>query len=418
MVLCLVKQLQVVIPYMGLPGIRSAGNNLHADHLAYMLRVRPDSMDLAVQPPPGILCFLPKVPDFLKQVLPCHVVPVQRKANLKTDGCLPLYFQVGITPVAKLRITGYIFPAYIEASHKTRGAVHHHDFTVVAVIHPQIQPSQKGREEYPYLNPGAAHLVPTLLRHEAASHAVAQDSHFHTFPYLIQKNGDNGVKQFIVLDDIVLDVDKPAGLAQGVSQGFKFCLSVCVYLYLVVHGEHGSRCFQIIDNQALKIPGHGVHHFLRHVVGADDILLAFDRQVQPVADFLHPEHPALFHILAKEQVKDDSEHRDEIQGQKPGPYTSWVPALKKYDNNRKCQVDIQQMVQQPSPYRQYRTPDYFHSTASLLVFRFRYISFLVNVQFHSAVPVSIFQIAQTSCAQVHLHGDNSGLLLSSGNIIL
>ena len=52
-----------------------------------------------------------------------------------------------------------------------------------------------------------------------------------------------------------------------------------------------------------------------------------------VADFLHAEHPALLHILAKEQVKDDSEHRDEVQGQKPGPDTSWVPALKKYDNN-------------------------------------------------------------------------------------
>ena len=318
---------------MGLPCIRSAGNYLHADHLVYMVRVRPHSMNLALQPASGILCLLPEVADFLKQVLPCHVVPVQRKTDLQTDGCLPFYFQMGITPVAKPGVPRYIFTAYVKASHKPRVAVHHHDFPVVSVIHPQIKPSQKGRKEYPHLDPRTAHLVPALLRHEAAAHAVAQDSHFHAFPHLIQKNGDNGVKQLIVLDDIVLYVDKPAGLAQGISQGLKFSLPVRIYLHLVVHREHRPRCLQIIDNQALKISGHGVHHFLRHVVGAYDVFLAFDRQVQPVADFLHAEHPALLHILAKEQVKDDSEHRDEVQGQKPGPDTSWVPALKKYDNN-------------------------------------------------------------------------------------
>ena len=87
-------------------------------------------------------------------------------------------------------------------------------------------------------------------------------------------------------------MDEPSGLAHLIPQGFELLLPVREYLHLVVHRQHGTRGFQVIEDQAFKIPGHGVHHLLRHVIRAYDLLLALNGYIKPVADFLYLEHPA------------------------------------------------------------------------------------------------------------------------------
>ena len=171
-------------------------------------------------------------------------------------------------------------------------AVNHNDFPMVPVIHAQVEPSQEGREEHAHLNPCFFHFLPKLFRHEPAAHSVAEDTDLHALLYLFQQDWHNGIKQLVIFNDIVLDVDEPPGLAELIPQGLELLLPVREYLHLIVYRQHGTGGLQVIEDQAFEIPGHGIHHLLGHVIRAYDFLLALNRDIEPVADFLYFEHPA------------------------------------------------------------------------------------------------------------------------------
>ena len=84
----LVKQLQIIVADMGLPGIRATGYNLDVNFL-FCLRSGPQVFLNPIQPLPGFLCLIAKVSQFLKQILSGRIVPVQSETDLQSDGRLP-----------------------------------------------------------------------------------------------------------------------------------------------------------------------------------------------------------------------------------------------------------------------------------------------------------------------------------------
>ena len=83
MALGLVKQLQVVIADVRLPGIRPAGDNLHVHLLRIRLVLGPDmAVSLAHKAFSGRLGLVPEITQVLEQIFSGGIIPVQGKTDL------------------------------------------------------------------------------------------------------------------------------------------------------------------------------------------------------------------------------------------------------------------------------------------------------------------------------------------------
>src|SRR5699024_6867095 len=108
------------------------------------------------------------------------------------------------------------------------------------------------------------------------------------------------------------------GLPKLPAQICEFLFAVSKDFQLVSNGKNRTGIFQIIKNQVSEISENRII-FLHLVIFPDDLLLAPYRITQPVFNLFYPEHPALPVILSEQQVKQNTENRNEIQRQQPCP---------------------------------------------------------------------------------------------------
>ena len=141
-----------------------------------------------------------------------------------------------VPPVTEFRVQSDILPADIKASHKGRLTIDHHYLAVVPVIHPKLQPSQKGRKELSHLDAFPADALPVFFLHAAAAHAVIEKPDLHAFLYLLRQELFNGLPQFVIPDNVILDMDKFLRLPDLFTERGKFFFSIRVNLDLVIRG--------------------------------------------------------------------------------------------------------------------------------------------------------------------------------------
>ena len=293
MVLRLVKQLQIIVPDLPISGVGPAGNDLDPQRLSSPLQ---ELFPLFVDAVGNI-----KILRMLKQIFLAGVIPVLGKPHLQADHRIPVYFQVGIPPVSELRVHADVLPADVEAAHVTHFPVDHHDFPVVAVIDAEVDSAQGCGEKRPHLHACLLQHAPFLLRHKPAAHAVVEDPHLHSLFHLLQKNGDQRVKQLVVFYDVVLDMDEMLRLGHLPAKVLKLLFSIRKYGHMVVQRQHRTGSLQIIDHHILVIPLHRL--FQHHLMALEVIFLAPGGDVQLVLHLLDPEHLALVQILAQKQIE-------------------------------------------------------------------------------------------------------------------
>ena len=145
-----------------------------------------------------------------------------------------------IPPIAELGVSGNVLAPDVKSAHVADLVVNNHDFPVVAVIHSKLKPSQDGRKENPYLHTALLQFLPFLLRHETAAHTVTENTDLHSGSGPFGQNRADGIEQLIVLDDIVLKVDKTVGFSQFLAQIRIFCLAIRKNTDSIVDGQNRS----------------------------------------------------------------------------------------------------------------------------------------------------------------------------------
>ena len=120
---------------------------------------------------------------------------------------------MSVSPISEPGISGNILAANVKSAHIADFIVNNHDFPVVAVIHSQLKPSQHRRKEDSYLHTALFKLLPFLFRHKTAAHTVTENTDLHTGSGPLGQNGTDGIKKLVILDDIILHMDKTGGFS-------------------------------------------------------------------------------------------------------------------------------------------------------------------------------------------------------------
>ena len=133
--------------------------------------------------------------------------------------------------------------------------------------------------------------------HPAATHAVEEDPHLNSLPHLAHKNLLDLLPQFIVADDIVLQMDIVPGMVHLPQKRLKLLLPVRVDPDIIVVCQDCLPLIQVVEDQALeplllRIPQ-------LQLPAVDRVLLPPDRVFQLAFDLFHLEHPVLVEILAQ-----------------------------------------------------------------------------------------------------------------------
>ena len=101
MVLCLVKQFQIVVSDMGFSGIRTAGNDLHSHLASLQFRIRPGRSFFIPSDVRLLFQICPEIGLIFKEILPRSIIPVQCKADLQAHHCFTGDPQMGISPITE-----------------------------------------------------------------------------------------------------------------------------------------------------------------------------------------------------------------------------------------------------------------------------------------------------------------------------
>ncbi len=249
---------------------------------------------------------------------------------------------MGIPPIAEFRIQSHVLPSNIEAPHKSRPAVNHHNLPVVPVIHAELQPPEKSRKKLSHLDAGAPQPLPVPFFHGAASHAVIQQAHFHTLLHLLNQKLLKGLPQLVVAYNVVLDMNIRLRLADLLVESGKLFLSVRVNLNLVVRAVDGIRRLQIHQHHIRKFLQSGIRRL--KFLPDNRLLLFADGRIDGVLNLLRTEDMLPVKVMSHHKIEKNSQNRNKIQEKQPCPDGFRLPAFKKNNQNRQDNVDKKQMV--------------------------------------------------------------------------
>ena len=246
-----------------------------------------------------------------------------------------------IPPVPEFRILVNIFLTNVKAAHISDAVIDYHDLTVVPVIDPKMQPANQGRKELGTLNAFLFQLLPDFLTHLPAAHGIIKNAYFNALLYLFLQNLHNAPEQLIVLNNIILDMNGLLRIPHILLKGCKLILPIHKKFHVIVIAQYGARGMQMIHHKIRIICNTRI--FFLQLLTSDHQLLTPDRICQTVFDLLGTEHFPLVHICPNQQVKHKSQHRNEIQDQKPGPHGFGISPLKKDHHNTQKHIDDQKM---------------------------------------------------------------------------
>ena len=118
---------------------------------------------------------------------------------------------MSIPPIAEFSVFGNIFPPDVKASHVANSVIYNYDFPMISIVDPKLQTSHNRREKDSHLNAIVLKDLPFGFSHKTTAHSVAEDSNLNPCLCPLNENGDDGIKHFIILYDIILEMNKVGG---------------------------------------------------------------------------------------------------------------------------------------------------------------------------------------------------------------
>ena len=144
-------------------------------------------------------------------------VPVNQESALNAIHTAPLDTQMGITPKHPLASCFLPLASFLLAPDIPRGDVHttnepdlsinHAQLSVVTIVHLTGKGREFHRHEAMYLNARIPHPFKERALHVPAAHIVVDHPHLHMLLGLVNQRVSNHVSQFVVVEDIRVDMD-------------------------------------------------------------------------------------------------------------------------------------------------------------------------------------------------------------------
>lgn len=128
-------------------------------------------------------------------------------------------------------------------------------------------------------------------------------------------------------------------------EGIEFLPTVCKNPDIIIVRQHGFGRIQIIKDQTLK-PLH-LGRLQPQLPPVNGFLLPSYRIFDFVFDLFHLKHPALSVVLAYYQIEKETDDRNEIENQKPGPDCRRISPLKENNQDGQNNVDEDEIIQNP-----------------------------------------------------------------------
>ena len=275
---------------------------------------------------------------------------------------------MGISPVSELLVTPEVFSSHIETAHKSDTSVYDHDFPVVTVIYTQLKLSEKCREELSHLNSFIFQTLPVLILHCTAAHTVEKYPDRHSLSRFLNKDFLNLLPQFIIPDDVILQMDIFFCLPHLLDKGAKFYFTISIYPDVIIVCKDGLTRFKIIQYQILETRHLGICEPQTFMI--DRLFLPPHGIFQFSLNLLRFEHTALVKVLSDDQIKDKTEYRYKIKQKKPCPYRLRRSPLKEHDNQREEDINDDDVVHNKIIDRHRSVPNHFcHKSNSFVCVR-------------------------------------------------
>ena len=207
---------------------------------------------------------------------------------------------------------------------------------MIPVIHTQLQLPQQRREELRHLDAFALQPFPVPVLHGPAAHAVKQHTDFHALARLLDQDFLDGLPEFVISYNIILNMDVTPCLTHLIDQRTEFLVSVRIDPDVIIVRQDRLSGLQIIKDQIFKTGHLRIGKLQPFMI--DRFFLTPYRVFELTFDLFRLEHPAFMEILPDDQVQDESQYWYKIQQKQPCPYRLRRPSLK--EHNDQCQKDV------------------------------------------------------------------------------
>ena len=264
---------------------------------------------------------------------------------------------MGVSPVTEFPVFSQILSSHIESADKSDPSVYYDNLPVIAVIHSKLKLSEKRREELRDLYALLFQPLPVFVVHGPAAHTVEEHSHPYALPRLLDQHVFDLLPEFVIPDDVVLQMDIFPRLLHLFDQGTELLFSVRIDPDIVIVCEDRFSRLKIIKDQISESSHSRVDRyqpFLR-----DRLLLPPHGIFQLSFYLLCFKHPALMKILPDHKVQDKPEDRYKIKQKQPCPDSLRRPSLKENNDQRQNNIDDDQIIHDKMVGRHRSVPNRF-----------------------------------------------------------
>jgi len=214
---------------------------------------------------------------------------------------------VGVAPAFEFFAARYIAVGYIHAADVADSAVDYSEFTVVAPVYACGERWKYNLEKWVDIDSGVKKAFEEASFHAPASEIVVDYSYFHSFGSFPYKSVGQTIAYFIVLNNVILEIDVALRPLYIIEQRLEFVFAVMEYPYRVVGVEHGSA------KRAAKV--NQLAYFLREVVRYARVYFCFAfAKLTLVAS---RNHVGVFDTSPEKDIENQTADREKQQHRNP-----------------------------------------------------------------------------------------------------
>ena len=196
----------------------------------------------------------------------------------------------------------------VHAANKGIASIDHYQFAVVSVVDLAGEGREMDRHERSHLDACLPHTLEEGRWHTPTTHVVVDKSHLYAFAGPVDERIGHETSQWVVFDDVGIDVDVVAGLANSVQESKEKVVAVGININLVVAER---QCEALIDEQLDE-----------RLVGGRQREVALLGKLQhgslgQMIETLLADEAFLACVLAEEDVEDDADDGHEREHKNP-----------------------------------------------------------------------------------------------------
>ena len=150
----------------------------------------------------------------IRQLLFADKVPIGQKDNLQHADRLPFEFEVRIPPRSQFGAC-HVALGNVDAPGETDLPIHNQNFAVVAVVDLAGQPRKDNAHETFHLDTGLLQVADKSTAQSPTAYIVVDQTDFDSLLCLLNQYVGNLAAQWIIFNDVVLEMDRRFGGSQG-----------------------------------------------------------------------------------------------------------------------------------------------------------------------------------------------------------